>query len=107
MARLAEWSAGVRYVETGHAGVRAGVYQVGGGEVSVLDWRYQIRGDESWLNELDTYQRTVTAPRNAEQALSLLSAGVGALTQVELKEDEKQRVWALIDKALDAVGEKR
>jgi hypothetical protein len=49
----------------------------------------------------------VTAPKNAEQALSLLSAGVGALTQVELTADEKQRVWALIDKALDAVGEVR
>lgn len=51
--------------------------------------------------------RTVTAPRNAEQALSLLSAGVGALASVELTEDERERVWRLIDKALYAVGEKR
>lgn len=51
--------------------------------------------------------RTVTAPRNAEEALSLLSAGVGALASVELTEDEKERVWRLIDKALDAVGETR
>lgn len=55
----------------------------------------------------DWRHRTVTAPRTAEQAISLLSAGVGALASVELTEDEKQRVWALIDKALDAVGETR
>ena len=55
----------------------------------------------------DWQHRYTTAPKDAEQALSLLSAGVGALASVELTEDEKQRVWALIDKALDAVGEVR
>lgn len=59
------------------------------------------------MTDLDRRHRTVTAPKNAEQAISLLSAGVGALASVDLTEDEKQRVWSLIDKALDAVGETR
>lgn len=55
---------------------------------------------------IDWRRRTVTAPRNAEQALSLISAGVSTLTQVELTEDEKSRIWRLIERAIEAVGEK-
>lgn len=58
-------------------------------------------------NDYDWRHRTVTAPRTAEQAISLLSAGVGALASVDLTDEERERVWALIDKALDAVGEVR
>jgi hypothetical protein len=54
----------------------------------------------------DWRHRTVTAPKNAEQALSLISAGVSTLTQVELTADEKGRIWRLIERAIEAVGDK-
>lgn len=49
----------------------------------------------------DWQHRYTTAPKNAEQALSLLSAGVGALASVELTEEERERLRALVIKATE------
>ena len=58
-------------------------------------------------NSPDWRHRTVTAPRTVEQSISLISAGVSALDGVAMTEEEKQRVWRLIEKAIEAVGEKK
>lgn len=58
--------------------------------------------DEGWNGN----PRTVTAPRTAEQSISLMSAGISALDGVAMTDDEKERVWRLIEKATHAVGEK-
>lgn len=42
-----------------------------------------------------------TAPRTVEQSISLISAGVSALDGLAITEDEKERVWRLIEKATE------
>jgi hypothetical protein len=82
-----------------------------------IDWRHRctrpddtplvIEGNSSWTGPWIKTDRTVTAPRTVEQSISLISAGVSALDGVAMTEDEKQRVWRLIEKAIEAVGETR
>lgn len=57
-----------------------------------------------WSPFLDDPPRYTTAPRNAEQALSLISAGVSALDGLAITEDEKERVWRLIEKATERLN---
>lgn len=49
----------------------------------------------------DRRHQYVTAPRTAEQSISLISAGVSALDGVTMTDEERERVWALVNKAME------
>lgn len=67
------------------------------------DWRHQydreVCDPEYAIRKQK--ERTVTAPRTAEQSISLMSAGISALDGVAMTDDEKERVWALVNKAME------
>lgn len=71
-----------------------------------FDWRCRETTSDSdlWYTVIDPVSiapRTVTAPRTAEQSISLISAGVSALDGVAMTDDEKERVWSLVNKAME------